>query len=479
MIPHIPRSLLLFPLLFLLSSSASAPIPSSSPDLSPDPSPAGDDDGGSLLTDVSSATLNSVLDNILEIGLHPEAMSKVDVTSLGDSLGFGPKMRRHFTFEQGLVNLNHGSYGATPRIVLRRQEAWRRRMEASPDAWFRVDQYAEMDRVRAEVAEYIGGDAEDVAFVANTSGGVNAVLRSLLRGGGKVLCLNLAYQMVKNALSYIQEAFGEAVVTVEILPPFTQEGVLAAVEAALEANPDVSFAVVDHITSCPAMVLPVEQLVAMLKRKGVKVLVDGAHAIGHVPLDVSALGADFYVSNGHKWLYSPKSSAVLWASKDAQKDLYPTTISGLGKGGTPFQLQFSYLGTSDVTAYVAMGDALSFRRRIGGDAAIMAYLIALSSQGGDLLAARWKTSTLVSGDMAACAMVNVRLPPCDGNATAPRDLPWTLMEEYHTWVPTYQLVAGGDWWVRVSAQVYNGLGDYEMLANAVIAIYTKSCSNGI
>ena len=106
----------------------------------------------------------------------------------------------------------------------------------------------------------------------------------------------------------------------------------------------IKLAVISHITSTPAVIYPVKRLTALFHRYGVQVLVDGAHCLGHISIDVQDIDSDYYVANGHKWLYSPKGSALLHVRPDRQEYIYPTTISYEGQGSSEFQIGFSYQG---------------------------------------------------------------------------------------------------------------------------------------
>ena len=143
----------------------------------------------------------------------------------------------------------------------------------------------------------------------NASHGVNAVLRSLqVPAGKKVLYLNCAYRMVQNTLEFLNHFVGDQLLMVNITWPATADDIVATVRQALEAHPGQVYAAsFSHIVSLPAAILPVKQLAALCHQHGAMVLVDGAHALGHIPINVTDINADFYVSNGHKWLYSPKS----------------------------------------------------------------------------------------------------------------------------------------------------------------------------
>lgn len=382
---------------------------------------------------------------------------------------FGHIRLKDFIMAHDYVNLNHGSFGAVPQEVLANQTAWRNRVEQAPDIWYRYDMYTELDYVRAKLATYVGAEARDVVFVENASHGVNAVLRSLkLPAGRKILFLNCAYQMVKTTLSFLAKFANDQLLMVNITWPASADDIVATVAGTLkEHRGTIGAASFSHIVSLPAAILPVKRLVALCHQEDILVLVDGAHALGHIPINVTDLDADFYVANGHKWLYSPKGSAFLWVRADRQNLVYPTTISYEGQGISDFQIGFSYEGTSDMTAFAAMSAALTYRASLG-DVAIMDYMHELAVQGGNILASQWSTELLLPTNMFA-AMVDVRVPTNNTSCTA--WLSMALLQRYHTWVPFY--VLNSKVYVRVSAQIYNEAGDFHMLAYAVQSLLAE------
>ena len=275
-------------------------------------------------------------------------------------------------------------------------------MEAQPDKWFRGDMYTAVEAGRAAIARYVNAAKDDVVFVPNASHGVNAVLRSILIGKeDRVLFLNLAYTMVKNTFSYLQGTFGDQMIVVNISFPTSADAIVAAVEEQLSTFPQgsVKLASFSHITSVPSLILPVKRLAAVCHAHGTLVLVDGAHALGHIPLDIPSIGADFYVGNGHKWLvtaklcmrlvfdhvvsrrlYSLKGSAILWVAKKSQSLVSPTVISLEGRGPSRFVMAFSWEGTADKSSYLSVSAALAFRNSLGEEA-LMNYTHELAVQG--------------------------------------------------------------------------------------------------
>lgn len=226
---------------------------------------------------------------------------------------FGHELLTDFAFRDNYTCLNHGSYGSAPRPVLDALRDAEMEMEACPDCWFRYEVYKKVDAVRARLAALIGADPLDLVFVPNASNGVNAVIRSIaIPPGSLVLRLNIAYTMVKNTMIYVDGT--DRVLIVNVSMPSSNDEIVAAVAAALDAHSNVVLASFSHIASLPAVVLPVVDLAALCRSRGVLVLIDGAHALGQIPVNVATLGADFWLGNAHKWLHGPKGERHLHKS---------------------------------------------------------------------------------------------------------------------------------------------------------------------
>lgn len=358
--------------------------------------------------------------------------------------------------DPAFLTVNHGSFGATPRSVLAAQEAWRRRMEAQPSRFMTLDLPGALRAAAAALAGFLGADAEGLGFVGNATEGCNAVLRGLdLAPGDEILVLSHGYGAVRKTASFVAARAG-AVVTEAALPfprP-TEAAVLAALEAAL--TPRTRIAVLDHITSPSALVLPIAAMVALCHARGVPVLVDGAHAPGQVPLDLGALGADWVTGNAHKWLFAPKGCAFLWTAPRHRAATHPVVIShGLDQG---YAAEFDWTGTRDPSAYLAIDAALAAHARLGG-AALMARNTALAAEAGALLAARLGTEVGALPGMAG-AMALVRLPRDGG----PEDALALRRALFALGTDAPVIAIGGALWVRVSAQAYNRIEDYARLA---------------
>lgn len=369
----------------------------------------------------------------------------------------GEAIRDAFLIDPGACTVNHGSYGATPRAVLAEQDRWRGVMEAQTSRFFNRVLPGALREAAARLAAYVGAAAEDLAFVPNATTGVNAVLRSLaLAPGDEILMLSHVYGAVRNTARYVAQQTGARLVEAALPWPRPDAAeMVASVGAAI--TPRTRIAVLDHITSPSAVVVPIAEMVALCHARDARVLVDGAHAPGHVALDVGAIGADWYTGNAHKWLFAPKGCAFLHARREAQAGLHPAVIShGLGRG---FVAEFDWTGTIDPTAYLAIGTALDFHASLGGTA-LMARNTLLAAEASARLAARLGTET-GHGNGIGGAMATVRVP---GSATAEVALALRgrLMDAGCD-APVHAL--GGALWLRISAQAYNAAADFERLGD--------------
>lgn len=354
--------------------------------------------------------------------------------------------------------LNHGSYGSTPRALLDLQTRWREEMESQPVAFLGRRLPALLADQRLAVADFLGADPQGLAFVRNATTAVAAVLDAVgLEPGDQVLTTDHRYQAVANALDHVARRRGARVVQAPVpFPLHDPAAVLQAVEAAM--GPRTRLVVLDWITSPTALVFPVQAVAALCRSRDVPLLVDGAHSPGHVAVDLSALGADLYTGNLHKWLCAPKGTAVLWASSTWRSRLHHPIVShGYGQG---LQAEFDWTGTDDPTGWLCSAAAIERHRALGG-AAFRAANHALALQGRDRLAARLDLQPPAPDEMLGC-MATLPLP------AAPEDAPRLLQALHDAQIEVPLVPWGGRLWVRISAfSSYNHLEQYDRLGEAL------------
>jgi isopenicillin-N epimerase len=388
---------------------------------------------------------------------------------------FGRAVLPEFPLDPSITYLNHGTVGVTPRRVLAAQQAIRDEIERQPSRFLLREltapstsvgmPRAETPRLRVaagEVAAFLGAKGDDLVFVDNATTGANAVLRSFpFAPGDEVLVTDLGYGGVTNAARFAARERGATVRTVTMPFPFRVAALADAIVDA--AGPDTRLAIVDHISAESALVLPVADIAARLRTKGVATMVDGAHAPGSIAVDIAALGVDWYVGNLHKWMWVPRSSGILWAAPERQATLHPPVISwGLD---TDFATTFDLPGTRDPSPHLAAPAAIALFREWGVDA-IRGYNHALALQAARHVSARWGTAFDTPDDLIG-SMATVTLPPSLGStredAARLRD---ALLFEDHIEVPVHAY--RGQLRARISAQIYNDMDDMERLAAAVV-----------
>ena len=385
---------------------------------------------------------------------------------------FGHAMHAHFSLDPAITYLNHGTVGVVPRRVQLAQQAIRDEIERQPARYvvreladvgeFQLRMPPRMRTAAAAVAAFVGCDAKDLAFVDNATTGYNAVLRSWpFQAGDEILVTDHSYGTVGLTAEYVASRTGARVVTLALpFPATTPEKVIAAFESAVTSR--TRLAVVDHVTAPSGLVLPVAEIAARLRARGVAVLVDGAHALGALPVDIPGLGVDFYTGNLHKWAMAPRPSAILWASPSRQAELHPTVISwGYGKG---MSAEFDMLGTRDPSPWLAAPDGIAFMRDIGIDA-MREYNHRTVWEAARSLTERWGTQIPAPESMYG-SMVTIPLPEKFGTTreAASRLKDVLLFDEHIEAQPNF---IKDRIHVRLAAQVYNDASDFEKLRLAI------------
>jgi isopenicillin-N epimerase len=378
-----------------------------------------------------------------------------------------------WALDPSVTFLNHGSFGACPRTVLSVQDALRARMEAAPIEFLGRKLEGAYDDVRARLGALLACDADDLALVTNATSGVNTVLRSLsFRPGDEILITDHGYNACNNAARWVADRFAARVTVATI--PFPVESEDVVVERIVAAvTPATRLAIVDHVTSPTGLVFPIGRICRELAARNVDVLVDGAHAPGMVALDLDALGAAYYTGNCHKWLCAPKAAAFLHVRRDRQAPIVPLTIShGRNSDRTDrsrFRIDFDWVGTVDPTPWLAIPAALDFLSSLfpGGLPALYAHNRALA------LAARTTLCEALGVPVPSPASMigTLAAVPLPGKPRRPaEELQRTLFDAHRIEVPMVPWGAARHPLVRISAQAYNDVGDYEALARALVTV---------
>ncbi len=386
-------------------------------------------------------------------------------------------MRDQFLLDPDTVFLNHGSFGACPREVFAQFQHWQLELERNPVAFLGRCSGELLRHARERLATYVGAQAVDLVFIPNATHGVNTVARSLrLQPGDEVLACDHEYGACDATWRFVCERAGAHYRQVALPVPYDPAGFVATLLAAVTPRTKVLYA--SHITSTTALIFPVAALCAAARALGITTVIDGAHAPGHVALDLRALGADFYTGNCHKWLCAPKGSAFLHARPERQAELDATVVSwgylaaaaadepsagghtgfDAYTGRTLFERRMQWQGTRDIAAFLAVPAAIDFQQRHGWDAwRERCHALACETRGRVL---RRNGLPLPAPDAAHGQMVTIPVQTSDAEA-----LRRWLYDERHIEVPVTQ--HGGSTFVRIAVQAYNTQADLDALVGAL------------
>ncbi|MFD8593453.1 aminotransferase class V-fold PLP-dependent enzyme [Kitasatospora sp. NPDC059646] len=372
-----------------------------------------------------------------------------------------------FALDPGTAHLNHGSYGAVPVPVQRRQAELRAAQERDPDA-FLLEAPDRIARARAEIAAALGGNPERLALLTNVTEGIAVALDSVpLAPGDEILVTDHGYGVVTRACERRADETGARVRCVRISPHTPDEDAVA--DRVLDAvTPRTRLAVLDLITSPTVRAIAGPALLDALRERGVTTVVDAAHAPGALPVDLGgqAGGADFWIGNLHKWAFAPRPTGVLAVHRQWRSRIRPLTYSWEHDRGFPRNVEWR--GTCDYTPWLAAPTGFGLIHRIGAER-LREHNSRLVEHGSRLLVEHAGLRPLPGHP--GLPMRALRLP----RGTAEHEhAAKALMAAVHLTLRTRIAVRPwpGGGILRISAQLYNRPEEYARLATGLPRLIT-------
>ncbi|WP_308490702.1 aminotransferase class V-fold PLP-dependent enzyme [Microbacterium sp. ASV81] len=377
------------------------------------------------------------------------------------------RARNAWPLDPTIVHLNHGSFGAVPSEVVAVQDRLRREADLGPIGWFpRIAE--KVAEARALTAPFVGAAPQDSVFVPNASAAATVVYNALrLDADDEILVTDHGYGAVTMGAARLARRFGARVRTVGLGLFDDEDAVLARFAEAI--GPRTRLIVVDQITSPTARRLPTAEITALAHARGVRVLVDGAHAPGLVPDAALAGGGDWWFGNLHKWPCAPRGSALLVTRAEDRDELWPLIDSWAAHEAYP--ARFDTQGTIDATAYLATPAAIAFVEREYGWERTRATLSEIADAGARIIADAFEAQAdepaLVDLPMPVPSMRLVRLPRGIGRGREEADdLRMRLFDELR--VETAFTSFAGTGYFRLSAHLYTEAADFEAFAERCV-----------
>jgi len=375
----------------------------------------------------------------------------------------GTSGREEWALDPGKRHINHGSYGGVPRRTLDYQRALKAELESNPLRWF--DGLPErLATERVALAPFIGARADEIAVVPNASAAASVMFGNLaLAAGEEILVTEHVYGSVRMGAERFATRWGAAVRSVPIALAADATETLAAIESARTARTRIL--ILDHISSATARGFPVAELVAVASARGIRVIVDGAHAPGLVDAPARVTEADpdsVWFGNLHKYAAAPRAAAVLVARGDTAQQLYPLIDSW--SLPLAFPERFDQQGSNDMTGFLSASFGIALLERLFGWDRLREYGTRLSDYAVSIitpaLAELSDQDPTVDLGMPQPLQRLLRLPAgvaVDGDTA--RVLKNRLAAEAD--VEAGIMPWNGQGFLRLSAHAYNEAADYE------------------
>lgn len=298
-----------------------------------------------------------------------------------------------FCIDPSITYFN-ASYGVVPKKVRAAHEALLDECEANPYAWSTRVYHEKVTRVKNRLSDLLVCESQDLVMLDNSSSAANSIFDAIdfTVKNATIVLLETAYGLIINLAKKYAQWYDLKIVYVPVNAAKTDAVCYDLADTIDELHATgykVCLACVDHISSCPALHMPVTRMAEVCRERGVDVLVDGAHALGQVRVnltDMSRAGVTYWFADAHKWFYSPKGSAVMWVRRDKQVHVRPAIdctsdtpnrcivlrdTDNIQTSNTAFEKRFLYLGTKDYTPWIAVGAALDFVEERGGYDAVI------------------------------------------------------------------------------------------------------------
>ena len=386
--------------------------------------------------------------------------------------------KQSWQLDPNLVFLNHGCVGAVPRVVSEMRRQLEMALESDPIEFLAPERNLEpkLDKVRGQIAELASTSQENLVFVRNATEGVNAVLRSMRwRPGDEIVITNHGYNACNNVARYVADRSDAVVRVAEVpFPIGSPQQVTDAIESVIGDR--TRLILVDHVTSPTGLVFPVKELIELSHDRGARIMIDGAHAAGMLPLEIEKLGPDYYTANHHKWLCAPKVSGFLYVDPKYHTEVQPSAISHPYNTQRPsrstFTASFDWVGTYDPTPLLALPSALEFLDSLypGG------FDEHLKRNTERLLGVREMVCDAMGIDVPApeCMLGSMLTLPISG--VEPSRAEWLgqrLREDFGIEIPVYAGLRDsrgellGTTLMRISFQAYNEMSDIHKLVAAM------------
>lgn len=373
-------------------------------------------------------------------------------------------MKNQFLLDPTVTYLNHGSFGACPKLVFDDYQRWQRELEAEPVQFITKNSWNYLKTSKQALADFVNCAPSDLVFTPNPTFAVNIIMRSLdLQPGDEILATDHEYGAMDKTWQFFEKKTGARYVRSAIsLPVVSKQQLIDEFWSGFSERTKVVF--INHMSSATALIFPVQEIVDRAKTLGLVTIVDGAHVPGHLELDLKTLDPDFYTGTAHKWLLTPKGSSFLYVRESLQPMLDPLVVSwgydAAYDGENHFLDYHEQQGTRDISAFLTLPAALRFRKDSNWEGQMVRCK--------KLILENYVRFCELLGTSPICPVTPeflgqmCSIPIKTQNPMALKEL---LFERYRIEIPVMTL--NGNVYLRISLAGYNSEDDLDVLGSAL------------
>ncbi len=373
-------------------------------------------------------------------------------------------MKTKFLLNPKVTFLNHGSFGACPKEVFNTYQKWQLKLENQPVDFLVRKSTKLLESARSQLADFLNTESNNIAFITNTTSGINAIAKSLnLADKDIVLTSDNEYGACDRTWETLSKEKGYIYKKVNIpLPIENKQQIIDVFEKNINKKTKVIF--LSHITSSTALIFPIKEICHIAKENNIITVIDGAHGPGQIKINLKELNADFYVGNCHKWMLGPKGSAFIYAKPEYQNILIPPVISWGNTWEFPnkskFIAEFEMQGTRDISAFLSIPSAINFMHKNKWEQVHQKAKERIKNA-KEQLTQILKTEP-ITNDLSFFGQMYAHPLPSKINIDKLR---LTLFKDNKIEIPITRI--GEKYFIRPSFQAYNTDKEYELLFNVL------------
>ncbi len=373
-------------------------------------------------------------------------------------------MKSQFLLDNTITYLNHGSFGACPKVIFDDYQKWQLELEREPVQFIINNSHAYLKASKEALGKYLNCRPEDFYYATNPTTAINTVMRSLhLKADDEILATNQEYGAMDKTWHFYSKKVGVKYVTQNIsLPIISKEQILHEFWKGYNSKTKVVF--LNQISSPTGLIFPVQEICDKARSLGLITIIDGAHVPGHIPLDIQKLDPDFYTGALHKWMLAPKGTSFLYVKKELQSTFDPLVVSWGYESDAPSESPFldynEQQGTRDISAFLTLPTAIQFLSDNDWETK--------SNHCKSLVLNNYKRFCDLLKTKPICPVTSeflgqmCSIPIVTENPLALKEL---LFKKYRIEVPIMN--NGSDYYLRISVQVYNSQEDLDLLYEAI------------